>query len=269
MRLLLPRVTTWWNPGLSSRRRRRHHAPRLAAPIGSESGSRSLGTFLAQFGDGGCRPAVARFGLSVITSVDNPRVKEVLRLRKARARRAAGLFVAEGPREVARARAAGLTVVATYFAPALIAWDEGEEVDERVLREDGLPRRAGRRRRRRRDPAPRRPRATARCCSSRSGSRSPATSARWRVRPTPPAPTPCSSATRSATRGTRTRSARRPAPSSRCRSSRRPPTTSRALPHQKVAAVARRAANTHRRRLPAADRVPDRCGRRRPAGSLA
>jgi len=70
----------------------------------------------------------------VITSVDNPRVKDVVRLRKARARRVAGLFVAEGPREVARARAAGLTVTATYFAPALIDWDDGEEVDERVLR---------------------------------------------------------------------------------------------------------------------------------------
>lgn len=72
--------------------------------------------------------------MSVITSVDNPRVKEVVRLRKGRARRAAGLFVAEGSREVRRAAAAGLTIVATYFAPALIDWDEGEEVDERVLR---------------------------------------------------------------------------------------------------------------------------------------
>lgn len=70
----------------------------------------------------------------MITSVDNPRVKDVLRLRKGRARRASGLFIAEGPREVRRARDAGLTIVATYFAPALIAWDDGEEVDERVLR---------------------------------------------------------------------------------------------------------------------------------------
>jgi TrmH family RNA methyltransferase len=77
---------------------------------------------------------VARFGLSVITSVDNPRVKEVVRLRKGRARRGAGLFVAEGPREVGRARAAGLTLVATYYAPALIDWADGEQVDERVLR---------------------------------------------------------------------------------------------------------------------------------------
>jgi TrmH family RNA methyltransferase len=57
-----------------------------------------------------------------------------LRLRKSRERRESGLFVAEGPREVRRARDAGLTIRATYFAPTLIDWDEGEEVDERVLR---------------------------------------------------------------------------------------------------------------------------------------
>ena len=70
----------------------------------------------------------------MITSLDNPRVKEVLRLRKARERRREGVFVAEGPREVERARAAGLAIRATYFAPSLIDWDAGEEVDERVLR---------------------------------------------------------------------------------------------------------------------------------------
>jgi RNA methyltransferase, TrmH family len=70
----------------------------------------------------------------VITSLENPRVKQVLRLRKARERRREGLFVVEGPREVARARAAGLTLRAVYHAPALLDWDEGEEVDERVLR---------------------------------------------------------------------------------------------------------------------------------------
>jgi TrmH family RNA methyltransferase len=69
----------------------------------------------------------------VITSLDNPRVKDVVRLRKGRERRRAGLFVAEGPREVERAVAAGLNVVATYFAPALIEWPGGEEVSERVL----------------------------------------------------------------------------------------------------------------------------------------
>jgi TrmH family RNA methyltransferase len=70
----------------------------------------------------------------VITSLDNPRVKEVLRLRKVRERRREGVFIAEGSREVGRAREAGLAIRATFFAPSLIDWDEGEPVDERVLR---------------------------------------------------------------------------------------------------------------------------------------
>jgi TrmH family RNA methyltransferase len=70
----------------------------------------------------------------VITSLENPRVKEVVRLRKARERRRSRLFVAEGVREVVRARAAGLTAVATYYAPELLEWPEGEPVSERVLR---------------------------------------------------------------------------------------------------------------------------------------
>ena len=69
----------------------------------------------------------------MISSVDNPRVKDLVRLRKARERRRSGLFIAEGPREVERARVAGLTIVATYFAPSLLDWPEGEEVSERVL----------------------------------------------------------------------------------------------------------------------------------------
>lgn len=79
---------------------------------------------------------MARFGLSVITSVDNQRVKDVLQLRKSRERRRQGLFVAEGVREVERAREAGLTFRATYFSPQRIAWEDAaaEEVDERVLR---------------------------------------------------------------------------------------------------------------------------------------
>jgi TrmH family RNA methyltransferase len=43
--------------------------------------------------------------------------------------------VAEGVREVERARDAGLTIVATYVAPELVEWPHGgEEVSERVLR---------------------------------------------------------------------------------------------------------------------------------------
>ncbi len=69
----------------------------------------------------------------MITSVDNARVKDVLRLRRSSERRRSGLFLAEGPREVGRAREAGLRIVETYYAPALLEWDEGETVSERVL----------------------------------------------------------------------------------------------------------------------------------------
>lgn len=69
----------------------------------------------------------------MITSVENERVKDVVRLRKSRERRRAGLFIAEGPREVDRAIAAGLNVVATFYAPELVDWPNGEEVSERVL----------------------------------------------------------------------------------------------------------------------------------------
>jgi len=74
----------------------------------------------------------------VITSVDNPRVQEVARLRRARERRATGLFVAEGRREVERALAAGLDVRETFVAPELLAdWAHASakvtEVSARVL----------------------------------------------------------------------------------------------------------------------------------------
>jgi TrmH family RNA methyltransferase len=72
----------------------------------------------------------------VITSVDNPRVKEVLLLRKGRERRRSGLFLAEGPREVERAIAAGLVVRELYHAPELLpgwAHVDTQEVSARVL----------------------------------------------------------------------------------------------------------------------------------------
>ena len=72
----------------------------------------------------------------MITSTDNPRVKEVLRLRRSAERRRSGLFVAEGRREVERAAAAGLAVRAVYVAPELIDdWHSGgaTEVSRRVL----------------------------------------------------------------------------------------------------------------------------------------
>jgi TrmH family RNA methyltransferase len=46
----------------------------------------------------------------LITSADNPRIKQVLHLRKNRDRRDAGVFIAEGKREIERALAAGLTI---------------------------------------------------------------------------------------------------------------------------------------------------------------
>jgi len=71
----------------------------------------------------------------VITSLDNPRVREVVRLRKARERRRAGVLVAEGVREVERALGAGLVVRQLFHAPELLpAWAHGgEEVSARVL----------------------------------------------------------------------------------------------------------------------------------------
>jgi TrmH family RNA methyltransferase len=71
----------------------------------------------------------------VITSVENPRVKDVVRLRRGRERRASGLFVAEGVREVERAIAAGLTLTEIYVAPQLLPdWlHGGTEVSARVL----------------------------------------------------------------------------------------------------------------------------------------
>ena len=71
----------------------------------------------------------------MITSLENPRVKEVLRLRKGRERRRVGLFIAEGRREVQRALDAGLVVRSVYVAPELLAdWaGGGEEVSARVL----------------------------------------------------------------------------------------------------------------------------------------
>jgi RNA methyltransferase, TrmH family len=76
----------------------------------------------------------------VITSVDNARVKDVVRLRKARERRREGVFVAEGMREVGRALAAGLGLRSLYLAPELLPeWEQShpapraEHVSARVL----------------------------------------------------------------------------------------------------------------------------------------
>lgn len=56
----------------------------------------------------------------MITSLDNPRIREVVRLRKGRERRREGVLVAEGVREVERALAAGLALRQLFHAPELL-----------------------------------------------------------------------------------------------------------------------------------------------------
>jgi TrmH family RNA methyltransferase len=58
-----------------------------------------------------------------ISSLDNPRLKQVLHLRKPRERRKSGLFIAEGWREVERGIAAGLKVDQLFFCPTLLGMD--------------------------------------------------------------------------------------------------------------------------------------------------
>ncbi len=54
-----------------------------------------------------------------LTSLDNPRVKAVVRLREHRQRKKTGLFIAEGEREISRALAAGLQPCEIYLASAI------------------------------------------------------------------------------------------------------------------------------------------------------
>jgi TrmH family RNA methyltransferase len=54
-----------------------------------------------------------------ITSEDNPRIKQLLHLRKNRDRRQAGVFIAEGEREIERALAAGLKIQQFFYCPEL------------------------------------------------------------------------------------------------------------------------------------------------------
>lgn len=52
----------------------------------------------------------------IITSVQNPRIKELVHLRQGRKRRQAGKFLIDGRREVDRALRSGFPVVEVYFA---------------------------------------------------------------------------------------------------------------------------------------------------------
>ncbi len=62
-----------------------------------------------------------------LTSLDNPRVKVVVRLRGQRERRQRGRFIAEGVREVSRALEAGLAMEALYGCPERLG-DQHESI---------------------------------------------------------------------------------------------------------------------------------------------
>jgi TrmH family RNA methyltransferase len=65
----------------------------------------------------------------MLTSLDNPRVKAVVKLREGRERRRSGLFIAEGRREVERAIQAGLTLRELYVAPQLTDGQLGQVIE--------------------------------------------------------------------------------------------------------------------------------------------
>ena len=80
------------------------------------------------------------FARDPITSLQNPRVKQIVRLRERRHRDRDGVFIAEGVREVSRALSAGLEAVEAYICPsrlgitpAELAGLETTEVTEPVL----------------------------------------------------------------------------------------------------------------------------------------
>ena len=58
-----------------------------------------------------------------IASTTNARIKALVKLRRAGARREAGVLIAEGMREVERALGAGLEPTAWYVCPGVLGWD--------------------------------------------------------------------------------------------------------------------------------------------------
>ena len=170
-----------------------------------------------------------RLDSSVITSVDNARVKEVVRLAGARAA-AEGLFVAEGPREVGRARAAGLRDRRDVLRAGTARMGRGRAGERARAREDGLPGRARGGARRRRGARTASCRRTAALYLVAVGIEKPGNLGAMARTAEAAGADALVVAEAAPTRGTRTRSERRPAPSSRCRSSRRRSTTSRAFP---------------------------------------
>jgi len=56
----------------------------------------------------------------LLTSTSNPRIRETLKLRQGRDRRSAGLFIAEGVREIERALAGKLELSAVFWCPRML-----------------------------------------------------------------------------------------------------------------------------------------------------
>lgn len=66
----------------------------------------------------------------LITSLQNPRIKSIVRLRQRRYRDASASFVIEGYRELSRAAAAGVDVTTVFYCPELfLGENEGELLD--------------------------------------------------------------------------------------------------------------------------------------------
>lgn len=63
-----------------------------------------------------------------LRSRDNPRIRAALRLRRQRARRQQGRFIADGVRQVERAVAAGLTLHEAFICPVMVRPDEAAVV---------------------------------------------------------------------------------------------------------------------------------------------
>ncbi|MCF3651430.1 TrmH family RNA methyltransferase [Synoicihabitans lomoniglobus] len=63
----------------------------------------------------------------VITSLQNPRVKQLVKLRDRRPRDAAGQFLVEGYRQIRRALDKGFAPVELYFSPEWFPGDQGNE----------------------------------------------------------------------------------------------------------------------------------------------
>jgi len=73
-----------------------------------------------------------------ITSLQNPRVKEALRLRQSRQRRKAGRFLVDGTREISRAITSGIQVFEAFVCPALCETAECVRALE-LVKQSGVP----------------------------------------------------------------------------------------------------------------------------------